>query len=302
MTGGTGSGTVGGNVVQGAFNFCPGGRCVTVAAELTRRIKGEIAGTLRNVMTMGRVDRIKTGEVTGRTVTRRRLCRSKTDQGPGIDIVAAVTAIMRAGCDADQGVVMTTGALARTDGHDRAVVGCDRVDHCPGAEVTGPTVTTGGEVLAIGCVGGHQRTVDVVTAGAIVMRVIGSADQSVIVTRSAALGCNLNQSAVVRDIRCMGGIPGIGMTAGTVTRGRLANREADPGAGGGVVAAIAIGMGCGCGADQGVIMTVRTTGGAGHGDDSAVNRGTGVQAAPGAAMAGSAVATGGEVFTNGQTS
>ena len=30
---------------------------------------------------------------------------------------------MRAGRNADQSVVMTTGALARTDGHDRAVVG-----------------------------------------------------------------------------------------------------------------------------------------------------------------------------------
>ena len=73
MTGGTGSGTVGGNVVQGAFNFCPGGNRVTVATWLTWRIKGEIAGALCNVMTMGRVDCIKTGEVTGRTVTGGRL-------------------------------------------------------------------------------------------------------------------------------------------------------------------------------------------------------------------------------------
>ena len=210
MTGGTGSGTVGGNVVQGAFNFCPGGRCVTVAAELTRRIKGEIAGTLRNVMTMGRVDRIKTGEVTGRTVTRGRLCRSKTDQGPGIDIVAAVTAIMRAGCDADQGVVMTTRTLGRTDSHDRAVVGGNRVDDRPGAEVTGLTVTTGGEVLTNRRA--DQGAVGVVTAGAIVVRIIGCADQGVIVTSGAALDCNLNQIAVVRVIRCMGGIPGSGMT------------------------------------------------------------------------------------------
>ena len=73
MTGGTGAGTVGGNVVQGAFNFCPGGNRVTVATRLTRRIKGEIAGALRNVMPMSSVNRIKTGEVTGRTVTGRRL-------------------------------------------------------------------------------------------------------------------------------------------------------------------------------------------------------------------------------------
>ena len=73
MTGATGAGTVGGNVVQSAFNFCPGRSSMTVATRLTRGIKGEIAGALRNVMPMSCVDRIKTGDVTGRTVTRRRL-------------------------------------------------------------------------------------------------------------------------------------------------------------------------------------------------------------------------------------
>lgn len=107
---------------------------------------------------------------------------------------------------------MTTGTVGRTDSHDRAVVGCNRVDDRPGAEVTGLTVTTGGEVLAIGTVGGHQRTVDIVTAGAIVMGIICCANQGVVVTSGAALGCNLNQIAVVRVIRCMGGIPGSGMT------------------------------------------------------------------------------------------
>ena len=66
--------------------------------------------------------------------------------------------------------------------------------------------------------------------------------------------------------------------------------------------ATARGMGLGCGADQGVIVTVSTTGGAGYGDDSAVNRGIHMQTIPVAGMTGGAVATSAKILTNGQAS
>jgi len=128
---------------------------------------------------------------------------------------------------------------------------------------------------------------------------VGSADQGVVVAVSTAQGIHLNQGAVVRDAGGMGQIPGAGMTGLAVARGTLTNRAADPDTGGAIMTAGTGVMGFACGAHQGVVVTVRTAGGAGDGDDTAVNRGVEVQGTPAAGMTGGTVADGRQVLTAG---
>ena len=122
MTGRTGSGPVGDDIVQAPFNFCPGARCMTVAAELTRRIKGEIASALDNGVSMGTVERIKTGTMTGRTVAWGGLTVRDALQSAGGGVVTAGACGMRLGSCADQGVIVTTGTAGRANGDNPAVI------------------------------------------------------------------------------------------------------------------------------------------------------------------------------------
>ena len=84
-------------------------------------------------------------------------------------------------------------------------------------------------------------------------------------------GCRMNR------------IKRVSMTGGTVAWGRLTGGKADPGAGHGIVTANAGVMGLIRRADQGVVVTGRA-GRAGHGDDTAVNRGIDVHGIPGTGM------------------
>ncbi len=299
MTGGTGPGSVGGNIVQSALNFSPVGHCMTVAAELARCTKGEISGTDLNGVPMSTVDRVKTGGMTGGAVARGRLPCGNAELGTGIGVVTAVTAIMRGGGNADQGVVVTTGTVAGSDRYNPAVIRCDRMKDRPGGGMTGGTVTTGGEVLTDRRA--DQSPVDIVTAGAAVMGSGCGTRQGVVVTTGTARRC-LNQGAVVRVIGCMGSFPATAMTGGTVSRRRLTRGDADPGAGCGVVTATTSVMGGRCGTDQGVIVAIGAAGGAGHGDDTAVDRGTCVQGIPVAGMTTGAIANSEEVLTDRQAS
>ena len=147
MASGTGPGTVGDNIVQAALNFSPGGRCVTVAAELARGTKGEITGADLDGMRMGIVDCIKTGGMTGRAIARGRLSDRNAEQAAGGGVVTAGAIVMGISCCADQGVVVTTGTAAGSDSDNPTVVGGNRVENRPGAGMTGGTVTTAGEVL-----------------------------------------------------------------------------------------------------------------------------------------------------------
>ena len=122
MTGGTGSGTVGGNVVQAAFNFGPGGRSMTVATRLTRRIERQVAGTLCNVVGPAGMDGIEAGDMTGLTITRGTLTNRQAHQTTGVDVVTAVTAVVCAGRHTDQGVIMTTGTAGRANRDDGGVI------------------------------------------------------------------------------------------------------------------------------------------------------------------------------------
>ena len=122
MTGRTGPGAVGGNIVHATFDLRPGGNRMTVATWLTRCIEGEIAGTLGNGMTMGRVECIKTGGVTAGAIAWDCLPCCNALQGAGGGVVTAGAVGMGLGGGADQGVIVTTGTVGGANSNNPAVI------------------------------------------------------------------------------------------------------------------------------------------------------------------------------------
>ena len=271
MTGATGSGTVGRNVVGGAFDLCPVRNLVTVATWLTRCIERQVARTFRDMVSPTGMQGIEASGVTGLTITRCALADRQAHQTTGVDVVTAVTAVVRAGRNTDQGVIVTTGTARCTNSDDTAVIRSNRVDDCPGAGVTGRTVTTGGEVLSGSTA--DPATVGIVTAATCIVSIIRSADQGVVVAVSTAQGIHLDQGTVVRCACSVGHIPGAGMTGLAVTRCALTYRATDPCAGDAIVTTGTGVMRLRSGAHQGIVVTVATAGGAGDSHDTAVNWG-----------------------------
>jgi len=72
VTGRTGTGAVGRNIMFGPFDLSPGGNDVTVAAQLTRGGMRQVARAFGNGMRMDTVDGGKAGRMTGRTVAGDR--------------------------------------------------------------------------------------------------------------------------------------------------------------------------------------------------------------------------------------
>jgi len=122
MTGRTGPGAVGDDIVHATFDLRPGGNRMTVATWLTRGIKGEITDTLGNGMTMGTVECIKTGGVTAGAIAWNCLTGRDALQGAGGGVVTAGAVGVGLGGCADQGVIVTTGTVGRTNGDDPAVI------------------------------------------------------------------------------------------------------------------------------------------------------------------------------------
>lgn len=110
---------------------------------------------------------------------------------------------------------------------------------------------------------------------------------------------NLNQRVVARGIGDMGGLPAAAMTAGTVARGGLARREADPDTGCSVMTSGTAIVGIGGGADQGVVVAAATAGGC-NSDNPAVVWCCDVSRFPGPAMTAGTVAAAGQGLTNSQ--
>ena len=95
---------------------------MTVATELTRGIKGEVAGALRDGVTMGTVEGIKTGAMTAGAIAWGCLTARDALQGAGGGVVTAGTGGMGFGRCADQGVIVTTGTGGGATGDNPAVI------------------------------------------------------------------------------------------------------------------------------------------------------------------------------------
>ena len=213
VTSGTGTDTVGINIVDGPFNAGPIGRRMTLTTETTWRLVGEITRTDCDGMPMSDVVGIKAAGMAGRTVAGAGLPEGQTDPITGCGVVTAGTGSVRINRGTDQSVVVTVSTAGGTNLNQSAVVG-DGVQAVPVAGMTSRTVATSKEGFikrkAL------EAAVSIVTAGTSSVGVGCAAEQSVIVTAGTAGRCNLNQIAVVRGVGGMGGFPTAGMTAGTI--------------------------------------------------------------------------------------
>ena len=99
MTGGAGTGSVGGNIMLGTIYFSPVRHNVTIAAGKTTR---NVSGIQCNGMCMRCMGGVKTAGVAGGAVAAggEVLTNCRTDQ-PAIHIVTASAAVMGLGCCAD---------------------------------------------------------------------------------------------------------------------------------------------------------------------------------------------------------
>lgn len=94
------------------------------------------------------------------------------------------------------------------------MVRCTRVHGLPGSGVARGTIAADSKVLTDRQA--LEAAVGAMTAGTGVVGIGCGTDQSVVVAAGASCRCDLNQGAVVRGNRCVGGIPGIRMAGGTV--------------------------------------------------------------------------------------
>jgi hypothetical protein len=76
MTGGAGTGTVGGNIMFGSLNFRPVRHNMTAGAERARRIIGKVTGTYCHCMCMSGMDGLPGGAMAGGAVAA--LCKCLT--------------------------------------------------------------------------------------------------------------------------------------------------------------------------------------------------------------------------------
>ena len=98
MTGGTGTGPVGGNIVLGSLDLCPGGHHMTLGAERARRIIGKVTGADCHGMGMACMKRVKNSTVTGRTVAARgKVFANRRTLQAAVCVMAARAAVMNLG-------------------------------------------------------------------------------------------------------------------------------------------------------------------------------------------------------------
>ena len=138
--------------------------------------------------------------VTGLTVATN--CEGLTDrtadQGAICSRVTVRTVFkVRGWSCANQCVLVTACTVISTGRGDQCtVIRCGGVQGVPGIAVTTCTVTTRGEVLGVGTIGGHQTTVGVVTGctSIVVSRITGVCERRRITVTAYTTGrSNLNQ-------------------------------------------------------------------------------------------------------------
>ena len=176
---------------------------------------------------VGDMSGLPAADMTAGTVARCGFADCETDPDTSCGVVTRRTGVMCIGCSTDQSVVMTRVTGGACDGNNPAVIWCGDVGVLPGVVMTSRTVTGAQQGLT------NRQTaeaaVGIVTAGTGVMGVGCAAVEGVVVTAVTA-GCgNLNQITVVRNVRCVGGVKVVAMTAGTITTGRevLTNSQAN---------------------------------------------------------------------------
>ena len=132
-----------------------------------------------------------------------------------------VRTIGQMGCGIDQSISMTGSTVVGSGRRYQAAVIWRRcMDRIPCRTMTGCTVTTRGKTLAVGAVCGYQRTVCLMTAGAIIMNLrITCIGQRwwITVAVSTIRCCYLNQTRMIRLNSCMCCLPTKRMTRLTVT-------------------------------------------------------------------------------------
>ena len=193
------------------------------------------------------------------------------------------TRVMRfRGC-AYKRIIMAASTAGRTN-RDASMARIGRMGRLPGARMTGGTIGRG--QVADG--GADQRASPcIMTADTRVMRFRGCAYKRIIMAITACGQCD-NDARMARIV-CMGRLPGVRMTGGTVGRARVANGGANQRAGAGIMTAGTCVMrfrGC---TYKCVIMAV-TACGRGYNDARMAIPGCRMNCAPRTRMTGSTIA------------
>ena len=173
--------------------------------------------------------------------------------------MTADTGIMRICSSAYQRCISMTGATLRSGhGHNTCMVkrGC-RMQRFPRSSMTGGTVTANTKGLTNG--GEDKSTIRIMTAGTGGMRICSTAYQGIIMAAGTCRRTNRYKRSMIRRWLRMERRKVSTVTRVTVTRRRLANGNADPGAGCGIMTADTRVMRICCSAYQrGISMAVST--------------------------------------------
>ena len=213
VTGGTGAGAVGVDIVLGV-DFRPVRHGMAAAAGCPA---GQVTGAQGHGMPVVGMQRVKGPGMAGRTVARRRLADGRSDQDAGIGVMTADAGVVGLGCCADQGVIVTAAAAGAAHCDEAAmIIGGRRVIRLPGVGVAGGTVARPG--LADGRAD-QGAAAGVMAADSGVVGLGCGTDQSIAVAVGTAGCTDGDQTAVVEGRGRVIRFPRVGMAGDAVAAG-----------------------------------------------------------------------------------